>query len=220
MNFGSGHLLKFYTPSVGGDSLNAQINQKEQYKLNQNVFKKRSISEIISEIIKLIRGKFIGLRFNQCGKWLRAERGVRVLKKNGAIKIGDKVLLHRNVKLSAWGTEGFAEISIGNNTYIGDRTEIHAGQSVKIGSNCNISWDVCIMDRDYHKLNSETEVIRPVVIEDDVWIGCNSIILKGVTIGKGAVVAAGSVVTKDVPPGTLVGGNPAKIIKEGVYWAP
>jgi acetyltransferase-like isoleucine patch superfamily enzyme len=53
-----------------------------------------------------------------------------------------------------------------------------------------------------------------IVIEDDVWIGMNSVILKGVTIGKGSVVAACSVVTKDVPPMTLVGGNPAKIVKK------
>jgi len=54
---------------------------------------------------------------------------------------------------------------------------------------------------------------QDVVIEDGVWVGCNVIILKGVTIGRGAVVAAGSVVTKNVPPYSIVGGNPAKIIK-------
>lgn len=53
----------------------------------------------------------------------------------------------------------------------------------------------------------------PVMIGDDVWIGCNSIILKGVTIGNGSIVAAGSVVTKDVPANVIVGGNPAKILK-------
>lgn len=55
-----------------------------------------------------------------------------------------------------------------------------------------------------------------VIIEDEVWLGANSIILSGVTIGKGAIVAAGSVVTKDVPPYTIVGGNPAKFIKNRV----
>lgn len=55
-----------------------------------------------------------------------------------------------------------------------------------------------------------------IIIEDEVWLGANSIILSGVTIGKGAIVAAGSVVTKDVPPYTIVGGNPAKFIKNRV----
>ncbi|MBQ0004011.1 MAG: hypothetical protein KBT21_10810 [Treponema sp.] len=55
---------------------------------------------------------------------------------------------------------------------------------------------------------------KPIKIEDDVWIGCNSIILRGITIGKASIVAAGSVVTKDVPPYTIVAGNPAKVIKK------
>lgn len=55
---------------------------------------------------------------------------------------------------------------------------------------------------------------QDVVIEDDVWIGCNAIILKGVTIGTGAVIAAGAVVTKDVAPYSIVGGNPAKLIRK------
>lgn len=76
------------------------------------------------------------------------------------------------------------------------------------------------MDRDYHKMNSRTEKIQPVKIENNVWIGCNCIILKGVVIGEGAVVAAGSVVTRDVAPKTLVGGNPARLLKEDVFWLP
>jgi len=199
--------------------LETQIRENEGFKVDSNAFK-RSIPEILSEITKIIRGAFVRMRITECGKWFRAERGVRIIKKNGSVILGDKVQLHRNVKLSAWGTEGFAQIIIGNNTYIGDRTEIHAGSSVKIGKGCNISWDVCIMDRDYHKLNSETEEIKPIVIEDNVWIGCNSIILKGVTISNGAVIAAGSVVTKDIAPGVLVGGNPARVLKEEVYWLP
>jgi len=53
---------------------------------------------------------------------------------------------------------------------------------------------------------------KPVVIEDDVWIGCRSIILKGVRIGRGAVIAAGSVVTKDIPAGAIAGGVPARVL--------
>jgi acetyltransferase-like isoleucine patch superfamily enzyme len=61
-------------------------------------------------------------------------------------------------------------------------------------------------------------VIVPVAIGDNVWIGAKAIILKGVTIGDGAVVAAGSVVTKDVAPGVLVAGNPARTLKSNVQW--
>ena len=142
------------------------------------------------------------------------------MKKNCSISLGDKVFLHDGVKLSAWGTDQKATIKIGSETYIGDRTEIHAGKSVTIGNNCDISWDCCIMDRDYHKFCSESENYAEVVIEDNVWIGCNVLVMKGVKIGEGAVIAAGSVVTKDVPPHTMAGGNPARIIKEDVYWKP
>ena len=102
-----------------------------------------------------------------------------------------------------------------------------------------ISWGCTIIDTDAHSLNWNHRIkdvldwkkgltdgkvgaykdwsnvtSSNIKIEDKVWIGFNSIILKGVTIGQGAVIAAGSVVTKDVPAFTLVGGNPAKIIKK------
>jgi acetyltransferase-like isoleucine patch superfamily enzyme len=194
-------------------------DEMQEYKLDRNSFK-RTLPEIASEAFKLLRGFFVKMKFAQCGPLFRADRGVRIIKRNGSIKVGRKVQLHREVKLSAWGNEYFTEIKIGDNTSIGDRTEIHAGKGVEIGKGCNIAWDVCIMDRDYHKFNSNTEEIKPVKIGDNVWIGCNSIILKGITIGNGAVVAAGSIVTKDVPPKVLVGGNPAKVIKEDIYWIP
>lgn len=177
-------------------------------------------SEILDNSLKILRGIIRSFRFSKKGKLLRIGPGVRILKKQGKISVGDRVMLHRHVKLSAWGTDTEAKISIGNRTYIGDRTEIHAGCSITIGSGCDISWDCNILDRDYHKLNSDTEIYAPVVISDNVWIGCRSIILKGVTIGEGAVIAAGSVVTKNVPAHTLVAGNPAKVIREGITWKP
>ena len=69
------------------------------------------------------------------------------------------------------------------------------------------------MDRDFHPLDQGEEIRRPVHIGKNVWIACQVTILKGVTIGEGAVVAAGSIVTRDVPPYTVVAGNPAKIVK-------
>lgn len=178
----------------------------------------RNLSEYMDIACKLVRGVFYRPRFSPCGKLLRVGRGVRVLKKAGTIAIGDKVQLHRQVKLSCWGAEGTAKLTIGSGTAVGDRTEIHCGGQVEIGRDCNISWDCCIMDRDYHKIDSDTEIIHPVKIGDRCWIGCNSIIIKGVTLGEGAVVAAGSVVTKDVPARTLVGGNPARVIRENIEW--
>jgi acetyltransferase-like isoleucine patch superfamily enzyme len=74
-----------------------------------------------------------------------------------------------------------------------------------------------IRDDDEHYVGDGSPT-APVTIGDHVWLGTRAIILKGVTIGDGALVAAGAVVTKDVPPKTLVGGVPARVIREGVDW--
>lgn len=108
-----------------------------------------------------------------------------------------------------------ATLSIGNGTYLNRNTLIICEEHIEIGEKCKIAWDVIIMDSDLHPINESTPIVnKPVRIEDDVWIGCRSIILKGVTIGYGAVIAAGSVVTKNVPPRTVYGGSPAKLIAE------
>lgn len=179
----------------------------------------RTAGEYFDIISKLIRGIFYRSGFTRCGKLLRVGRGVRILRKNCTIELGNKVLLHRYAKISAWGTEGQALVKIGNNVAIGDRTEIHAGKNVSIGDNSIIAWDCCIMDRDYHKIEGDKELPKPVIIGKNVWIGCRVLILKGVTVGDGAVIAAGSVVTKDVPPCAVVGGNPARVLKEDVKWS-
>ncbi len=191
-----------------------------RFRIGIDALRKRSAGGILSESLKLFCGFLKRSKIDKCGGLLRAGPGVRILKKNSTLETGRKVELHRDVKISAWGTEGHSTIIIGDDVSIGDRTEIHAGSRIEIGNGCKIAWDVCIMDRDYHKFNSEKEEIKPVKIGSNVWIGCGSIILKGVSIGDGAVIAAGSVVTKDVPPAVLAGGNPAKIIKENIYWIP
>lgn len=110
-----------------------------------------------------------------------------------------------------------ATLKIGNGTYLNRNTVVVAENRVEIGRDCRISWDVVIMDSDLHAVKGTTMDNRPVIIEDNVWIGCRCIILKGVTIGTGAIIAAGSVVTKNVPPNMIAAGVPAKIISERVH---
>lgn len=166
----------------------------------------------------LMRGILISIKTrNKLGSILsRGRHNIKINK--GKIKLGRRVFLYPNVKLSVNGINKNAELSIGDYTQIGDRTEIHVGNKIHIGNNCSISWDVCILDRDYHYINNIEEA-KEIIIKDNVWIGCRSTILKGVTIGEGAVIAAGSIVTKNVPPRSCVAGNPAKIIKDNVVWA-
>lgn len=150
------------------------------------------------------------------GGKLKIQKGVTISKLPGSsIKFGDRVGLYRNSSLYLDSEQ--AVVSIGANTYINQRCEIKCMSEVIIGCNCAIAWDVTIMDTDYHTIDNKT-MSKPIHIEDNVWIGCKAVILKGITVGEGAVVAAGAVVTKDVPSGSLVAGVPAKIIKENVYW--
>lgn len=110
-----------------------------------------------------------------------------------------------------------ASITIGNNVGISGCT-ISSGRSIIIGDNVLIGSGALISDGDAHALDPEDRRAgyggnrAPVVIEEDVFIGARAIILKGVNIGKGAVIGAGAVVAKNIPPYSVVVGNPAKII--------
>lgn len=173
---------------------------------------------IIMAIKDICLGSLVAIKTkNKIGSF-KARGRHKININNGKIKISQGVFLYPDVKLSVNGIEKKAELVIGENTSIGDRTEIHVGSRVSIGRNCSISWDVCILDRDYHKFNRVNEEPKEIFIGDNVWIGCRAIILKGVNIGDGAVIAAGSVVTKDIPARCCVAGNPAKVIKENVTW--
>jgi hypothetical protein len=96
-----------------------------------------------------------------------------------------------------------------------------AAERIAIGANVTVGANTTIIDTDFHPLEAEVRRLRPqdartapILIEDDVFIGMNCLILKGVTIGQGSVIGAGSIVTKDVPPGVIVAGNPAKIVRK------
>lgn len=103
--------------------------------------------------------------------------------------------------------------------YINNFGDIHCFNKITIGENVLISSNVSIRDSDNHMINNQKEsVSAPIIIGNNVWIGMRSTILKGVTIGEGAIVAAGSIVTRNVPPYSLVAGIPAKVIKEQVTW--
>jgi|1186.fasta_scaffold39976_2 acetyltransferase-like isoleucine patch superfamily enzyme len=111
-----------------------------------------------------------------------------------------------------------ATIEIGRDTYLNRRVEIMCKERVTIGEDCAVAWDVSIMDTNYHWLSGATPDAA-VEIGDHVWIGARAMVLPGVTVGNGAVIAAGAVVNRDVPERTLVAGVPAEPIRE-VSWSP
>jgi len=146
--------------------------------------------------------------------------------KAGLIEIGDNCEIMGRLE-----SQGNGQIQIGSHTGIYHNSIIGSVNSIKIGNCVMISNHVHIYDNNNHpvspKLRHEMSLqglrgeqwrwtnseSKPIVIEDDVWIGEYAMILKGVTVGKGSVVAAHAVVTKDVPPMTVVAGNPAKAVK-------
>lgn len=120
--------------------------------------------------------------------------------------------------------EDFSTVNNGvGDVFIGDRTRIGLGNTligpVKIGNDVMFAQNVVLsgLNHGYTDINvpiSDQQVeTKPIVIEDEVWIGANAVITAGVTVGKHSIVAAGCVVVKDVPPYTIVGGNPAKPLK-------
>ena len=147
-----------------------------------------------------------------------------------AVVLGDHVSCYAGCSFAV-GVNGTC--SIGDFTLMNGAL-VMAEERIEIGSHCLISWNVGIADSDFHPLAPAQRIIdahalapffkdrpprpelrtMPVIISDNVWVGMNAIILKGVTIGENSVVAAGAVVTKSVPANVVVAGNPAVVTKQ------
>lgn len=146
--------------------------------------------------------------------------------RGGSISVGDGAYIRGHLVTHLENSR----LTIGGQTIVNARTVLESLSSVEVGEQCLISFDVIITDVRHHSLdwadraddlrywrehgtgNLEHMHAKPVVIESGVWIGARSIVLPGVTIGEGSIVGAGSVVTKDVPSFSIVGGNPATVI--------
>lgn len=136
---------------------------------------------------------------------------------------GYHINMHSPVKLMA--DRENAVITIGDNSRI-HGTCIHAYNSISIGKNCLIAANCQIFDSNGHEVSFEdvsnrinTESTgKPIVIEDNVWIGANTIILPGVRIGNGSIISAGSIVKNDIPPMVIGSGNPAKVVITAEQW--
>ncbi len=133
----------------------------------------------------------------------------------GSIQIGNLIRIASDINKVLIDVQYGGELSIGENVRLnGCNISVHSG--VKIGNNCRIGTHCIIMDSDHHDISNRLIKAepKPIVIEDDVWLATRTMVLKGVKIGKGAVIASGAVVTKDIPSYTLAAGVPAKVVKQ------
>ena len=140
------------------------------------------------------------------------------------VKIGNNCTIEKNVSFRYEGifTEGYA-IVIGDKTFIGKDCELNISDGISFGYYCAIASGCKFIDHNHgfdsrnRFIGEQTPTSAPILIGDDVWLGVNVVVLKGVQIGNGAIVAAGSVVTKSIAPYEIWGGMPAKKIGERPY---
>ena len=139
------------------------------------------------------------------------------LDKNAIIKVNGSFSLYYDCDIIIFEN---AELELGSG-FFNSNVKIRCKNNIKIGQNVAISHDVTIMDSDAHNIKYEGyQMTKQIIIGNNVWIGSRALILKGVNIGNGAIIAAGSVVTKDVPMNSMVAGIPARVIKENLNWSP
>lgn len=182
--------------------------------------------KILSVYMHMYTGYF-ARKFRRFGKTSLIKPKARYLNGLECISVGEHTVLGSDIELTAWpvykGERFSPEIIIGDYTSIRDGSHITAIDSIRIGNNVLTGLNVLITDNahgasdisllDTRPADRPLSSKGPVIIEDNVWIGEKASIMPGVHIGRGAIVAANSVVTKDVPAYSVVAGVPAKVIK-------
>ena len=187
------------------------LHGRDAWRTVWNVFKSRFIYEQMLRYRCTVKGR------------VRLDGDMPLVYGDGTVVIEDGVTIgNRNTWIVGLKVYPDAKLEIGEGSVLGYLNLISVAQHVRIGRHCLFAGEIKIIDNNSHSLDAERRrtnepllpaEVAPIVIEDDVWIGTNCIILKGVTIGRGAVIAAGAVVTKSVPPFTVAAGNPARVIK-------
>ncbi len=153
-------------------------------------------------------------RCTQVGRLTRLIGRPRV-SNNGSIIIGERVRIHSTTVPVELAANNGGRIEIGKGSFLNYGVSISAHELVRIGERCLLGTYVMILDNDWHEIEDHTKTppSRPVTLEDNVWLGNRVMVLPGVTVGHDAVVGAGAVVVKDVPPRSVVVGNPARVVR-------
>lgn len=182
--------------------------------------------------IKYLMANILHLRnrmvVSSCGVGSSLQGRISIRKSGGNVSVGDHSLVQGAIVTECKNSI----VKIGNNVFIGGGTLFDCVNSITVEDDVLISYDCIFADSDNHSVSYsirkkdladwkngqqhdwQTTLSSPIKLSKGVWVGARAIVLKGVEIGEGSVVGAGSVVTKDVPPWTIVAGNPARIIRE------
>jgi acetyltransferase-like isoleucine patch superfamily enzyme len=170
-------------------------------------FKKHATAEL------LIKGHFV-LGSPILGDLSPRREETAFILEDGARMEVDHVTIGRGTRIKV---QAGGQVKIGANTYISNSGVVAITKGLTIGRDCAISWEVHFLDDDGHQIG-DGETTKPIVVGDHVWIGARATILKGSEIGSGCVVAAGAVVSGKFPPNSLIGGVPARVLRENISW--
>jgi acetyltransferase-like isoleucine patch superfamily enzyme len=142
-------------------------------------------------------------------------RGRVSVRREGELRIGDRLLIDSRNYPSQFSVGSAGRLILGDDVFINQGFDVWAAEEVTIGSRVLIGPHVTIVDDSAHDVApGQPKRVEPVVIMDDVWLGRRSIVMPGVTVGRFSVVGAGAVVTRDVPPCSVVAGVPARLVQE------
>ncbi|SDT56473.1 maltose O-acetyltransferase [Paenibacillaceae bacterium GAS479] len=174
------------------------------------------LKQKLTLVIRRVRGI---MKFGRRGYSFRdapSIRGKVYVNHFGELIIGKRFSMVGRPWHSQLTVDNGAKLEFGSNVFINAGCGIAATKSITIGNDVRIGPRTSIMDSDYHRLDADSDysdLSKPVTIGNNVWIGTRCTILAGVTIGDGAVIAAGSTVIRDIPANTVAGGTPAKVIR-------
>ncbi len=172
---------------------------------------------------KLYYEPLLRLHCESVGKGLLLHEDMPKILGNLRVRLGDRVTLSGAQVWIGAGSGAVRHLDIGDDCYIGHSTELIIGESIRIGRHVRIANRVILNGYDGHPLDPlararndplDADGMGPIAILDYAWIGNDATILKGVTVGRGAVVAACAVITKDVPELAIMAGNPARVVRQ------